>query len=124
MTENRFYKIAENLKPEMPFDELHSKWLECFKYMLKSFNVGYTDKLCEHLFYNFDMENSKMFWKEHNPEYKDCTKEQLIDKFCGDLSYISDRYSYDRIFRVHWLFLWAFRDELNKFKYPELYDKI
>lgn len=122
MTNKQFYKIVENLKPEMSFEEIHSKWLTCFKYMLKSFKVGYTDKICEHLFYNFDMENGKMFWKEHNPEYKDCTKEQLIDKFCRDLSYISDRYSYDRIFRVHWLFRWAFRDELNKVKYPSLFE--
>lgn len=121
MTQTQFYELAENLTSDMSFEELHLKWLKCFKYMLKSFKVGYTDKICEHLFYNFEMQNSKMFWKENNPEYKDCTMEELIQKFCGDLSYISDRYSYDRIFRVHWLFLWAFSSEMNKIRHPALF---
>jgi len=116
MKEKQYYELMENFEPEQGFETIHKNWLDCWKFMLKSFKVGYTDKIIEHLFYHFEMSNSKMFWKEFNPEYKDLTNEEMLKRFCGECSYISDRYSYDRIFRTHWLFLEVFKEELSRFK--------
>lgn len=125
MTENEFYEIMESKISEAEtFDALHELWRSAFIYMFKSFKVGFSDKSINHLFDNFRMENSKMFWKENNPEYKDRSDEELIEIFKGECSYISDRYSYDRIFRTHWLFLRAFHDEFNHYLYPELFKNI
>ena len=57
------------------------------------------------------------FASEHVEEPKDI----LLEHFCDDAAYISDRTSYDRLFRTHWFFITVFHDELNKIKYPSIY---
>lgn len=102
------------------FDEIHKNWFWCFSYILKSFNAGFTNKAIKSLFYDFDMANWKAMHKE-NSEYAEYDKEALLDEFFGEASYISDRTSYDRLFRTHWLFRQAFYDELNVVRFPSLY---
>ena len=111
MKEDEYYNLIENFNQKMSFEEIHDKWFKCFSYILKSYRLGYTNKIIKSLFYHFDMDNWKAMHKE-NTEYKDCSKEQLIDHFCGECSYICDRTSYDRLFRTHWLFKKAFSNEL------------
>jgi hypothetical protein len=121
MTKNQYYKIMSNFDKDMSFEELHEKWFKCFDYILRLFKVGFNKKSIKSLFYDFDMENWKAMHKENSVEYKDHTKEQLIDEFCGECDYISDRTSYDRLFRTHWLFRQAFEKEIDKIRYPFLY---
>lgn len=119
MTKEKYYKLMCTNDPSMNFFELHDRWLKCFSYILKSFNVGFTKKAINSLFYHFAMENWDAMHLE-NTRYRDYSKAKLIKSFCGESSYISDRYSYDRLFRCHWLFLRAFEEELYKLKYPNL----
>lgn len=121
LTKEQFYNLMTTFEPSMSFEQIHQRWLDCFKYMFKSFKVGFTDQSIENLFYNFRMLNGKMFWKEYNPDYKNHTQQQLLKSFCGECNYIGDRYSYDRIFRTHWLFLRVFEEELDRFIYPDLF---
>ena len=58
------------------------------------------------------MDNWTATHKE-NTEYTNYSKMKLIDEFCGECHYISDRISYDRLFRAHWLFRQVFIKEFN-----------
>lgn len=120
MTEKEYYKTMGKFDPRMDFETIHKNWFECFSYILKSFKVGFNSKAIKSMFYHFDMANWKALHKE-NTEYKDCDKQKLIKKFCGECWYISDRASYDRLFRTHWLFIRAFEQEIMVYKYPSLY---
>ena len=120
MTREKYYEIIENLDPKMGFEELHLKWFQCYSFILKSFKSGFNEKSIKSLFYNWDMENWKAMHQEET-EYKGYSKKKLIDAFCGECNYISDRVSYDRLFRTHWLFLRAFEEEMNTIKYPKLF---
>lgn len=120
LSKKLYYSVMENMCKDTSFNVLHKNWLNCFKYILHSWKVGYTDKICEDLFYHFDMINWEQMWLE-NSKYKNCSKEELISYFCADCSYIADRTSYDRLFRTHWLFLKSFPHEINKIKHPRLY---
>ena len=82
---------------------IKNNWRQCFKFILKRFNVGFTDKTINSLFDDFEMDN----WSDlhiENTKYKDCNKEELYDEFEFEIGYCSDRMSYDRLFRIHWLF--------------------
>ncbi len=120
MKENEYYKLMENFNEDMSFDEIHDKWYKCFYYILRSFKVGHNKSTIKSLFYDFDMENWNSMHRE-NTEYKNYTKLELLDDFCGECDYISDRTSYDRLFRTHWLFKQSFSEEINKIKYPLFY---
>lgn len=74
------------------------------------------------LFYDFDMSNWEALHKE-NTEYKNYTKSELIESFASECSYISDRASYDRLFRTHWLFRNAFEKEMNNIRFPGVFGK-
>lgn len=119
MEKTEYYELVENFKLTMKFKEVHEKWYKCFSYILKSFKVGYTEKTIKSLFYDFEMCNWKAMWKE-NSEYKGHSKKQMFESFISECSYVSDRTSYDRLFRTHWLFLNTFEKEIHKVKYPEL----
>lgn len=116
-----YYDMMANMSNYQDFEILHKNWYLCFSYILKSFKCGFTDEAIKSLFYNFDMSNWKDLWVK-NSEYKDYSKEELIDSFGSECFYISDRTSYDRLFRTHWLFRRAFEDEIDKIKYPDLFD--
>lgn len=113
ISEEGYYKIMCNFNSKMKFSEVHEKWYKCFHWILKSYKIGYTDKIINDLFYNFKMENWTDLHKE-NSEYKDDTKDDLLKYFCGECAYICDRAGYDRLFRTHWLFLNAFQKEMWK----------
>lgn len=59
------------------------------------------------------MKNWKALHKE-NTDYKDASKAEMVEAFKGDICYISDRLSYDRVFRSHWLFRNAFAAEISE----------
>lgn len=114
ITEVKYYDLMTKHKGES-FDELHQDWLNCFAYILKSYKVGFTNKAIKDLFYYFQMSN----WKDlhlENTEYKGKSKQGLVKEFKDECWYISDRSSYDRLFRTHYLFLRAFEDELMDYE--------
>ena len=122
MDKEEYYELMETITPKIGFEELHKNWLDCFTYVLTAFKVGFVKESIESLFYHFSMENWKTIHQE-NTVYKGYSKNKLIKKFCAECSYVSDRMSYDRLFRTHWLFLRAFDKEILKLKYPSLYGK-
>jgi hypothetical protein len=116
MNKNKYYSImcAMGEGDKTDFETLHKIWYSCFEYFLK--RKGFNKKSIKELFYGFEMSNWKAMHKE-NTEYKDYTKEQFITAFCAECNYISDRMSYDRLFRAHWLFRQAFEEELVEKKF-------
>lgn len=108
ITETEYYNLMSTFDTNMNFDEIHEKWYKCFHYILRSFKVRFLDKTIHSLFYDFDMENWTALHKE-NTEYKDDSRKDLIKFFCIECGYISDKASYDRLFRTHWLFKNAFQ---------------
>lgn len=118
ISDDEYYDIMCNFKSLTDFKDIHDKWFSCFHYILTRW--GFNKRSIKSLFDNFVMLNWKDLHQE-NTEFKDLSKELLYNSFAGECWYISDRMSYDRLFRTHWLFLRAFHDELNKLKYPTLY---
>ena len=112
MTESQYYDTMTGFKSSMTFDEIHKKWFKCFSYILKKFNVGYNSKIIKDLFYGFAMQNWDLL-QFNNSKYCTLTDIKLLDTFAGECIYISDRTSYDRLFRTHWLFLVAFEGNMN-----------
>ena len=113
MKEQDYYDLMENMGDD--FETIHANWKKCFAHILNELST-FTPESIESLFYHFDMDNWPALHQE-NTEYKDMSKEQLSDAFKGQCWYISDRISYDRLFRTHWLFRQAFKEELRNFIY-------
>lgn len=111
MKKQDYYNLMCNFDSKSDFEKLHKEWFQCFDYIMRVFKVGHNSKTIKSLFYNFDMDNWTALHKEKT-EYKDYTREKLIKSFCSECSYISDRVSYDRLFRTHWLFRQAFEKEM------------
>lgn len=112
MTESQYYDTMSNFKSSMTFDKVHKKWFKCFSYILKRFNVGYTSATIKDLFYGFSMQNWELLHL-NNSIYSNKSDTEILDAFAGECQYISDRTSYDRLFRTHWLFLMAYDGEMN-----------
>lgn len=115
MKEKEYYKLMNRMDSKTDFKTIHKNWFKCFDYILRSFREGHNERTIKSLFYNFQMDNWTAMHIE-NTEYKNHTKAQLINSFCGECCYISDRASYDRLFRTHWLFRRAFYKELYEIK--------
>lgn len=116
MQKDDYYKLICSLDPKSNFKTMHKKWFQCFDYVLRSFKAGHNAKTIKSLFYDFDMDNWEALHKE-NTQYKNYSKKKLIETFCVECNYISDRTSYDRLFRCHWLFKEAFKKEWMEMKY-------
>lgn len=114
MDTQEYDELMPNFNTKMKFDEVYEKWFKCFSYILKKFRHGFTDRTIKALFEKFYMENWKDLHKE-NTEFKNYSKEELFDHFCGECEYIWGKESYDRLFRTHWLFLNIFDDEINQY---------
>lgn len=125
MNKKEYYNIVcgglHNIHQEGTFNELYKAWRKAFCYVLKR-QSGMSKKSAKHLFKYFEMQNSKMFWKDNNPEYSNHTQEELEQSFLSDVSYCSDRMSYDRLFRCHWLFLRAFPKLTSIKHHPNIYE--
>lgn len=121
MKKEKFYEAMEGFNEEMQFKEVHKTWFKCFSTALKSFEKSFSDEAIKSLFYYFDMENWTALHQD-NTEYKGKSQHEMFKEFIGECGYISDRMSYDRLFRAHWLFKQAFYKEMNAVKYPELYN--
>ena len=112
MNEQRFFKLMEDKLPEcQDFDEFLAVWYPCFGYMLKKLCKGHNRRTIKSLFWDFEMANWEAMHQE-NTEYANYNKEHLIGAFISECAYIVDRFSYDRLFRAHWLFLRAFDKEV------------
>lgn len=112
LTENQYYNSMYKIRGDQPFKTIFKKWKACFAYILRAKKVGYTDKIIDALFWDFEMCNGYQFNREHIPKYAKATKQELIEEFCTECHYIADRASYDRLFRTHWLFREAYCEEL------------
>lgn len=114
--ERTYYHLMNSFNKKLSFNDFVDRWFKCFDYILRSYRVGFRDEAIKDLFFSFRMENWGALHKDNIKEYKDKTKEDLIEDFCGECVYICDRTSYDRLFRTHWLFLNAFDEEMDKIR--------
>jgi hypothetical protein len=117
LKEEKYYDIMNNFNTKMSFEEICHNWYACFEYILLHFKCGFNQKSIHSLFYFFDMDNWTALHRDQIPEYKDQKKRELLDSFCSEACYISDRVSYDRLFRTHWLFKQAFEKEFDEYKH-------
>lgn len=107
---NEYYKAMAEFGNGIPvgdFNKIHRIWYSCFSCILKGLHKDYTDGLVQDLFYSFAMCNWKDLHLEQS-QYKGFTNISLYKEFCSEALYISDRISYDRLFRTHWLFRQVF----------------
>jgi hypothetical protein len=114
---DEYYKIMSSFDgiKYTEFNKVHKLWYSCFYAILKGLNSEYTVNLISDLFYNFQMDN----WKDLHlvqSEYKNRTIFELYNIFSNEANYISDRTSYDRLFRTHWLFRNVFSKQLYKLR--------
>lgn len=116
--EEEYYHAMANFTVDMSFGTMYQKWYQCFAYILRSYKLGYTPQAIDHLFHQFQMENWHL-----SSEHRGKSKEDLLKHFCLEALYISDRTSYDRLFRTHWFFINAYHDELLPILYPSVYSK-
>lgn len=106
ISEEKYYEYMNSFE-NMPKEDVHEKWFQCFAWILKSYKVGYRDSTIRSLFYDFDMCNWEAMHKD-NSVFKDYSKDRIFEEFCGECRYVCDRCSYDRLFRTHWLFRQVF----------------
>lgn len=64
--EKLYYELMQNMHHHSDFETLHNWWLRCFKCILNSFDIGYTDNIAEYIFYHFEMRNWKTLWINKN----------------------------------------------------------
>jgi hypothetical protein len=112
--EDTYYEVMCNMKDN--YRNAKHDWHYCFDYTLRRWK--FNKKARKDLFENFLMENWKSLWKE-NTEFKDYTKEKMIQYFQGECHYTCDRMSLDRLFRVHWLYLNTFAEDIRKEWYKD-----
>lgn len=119
MTEKEYYEImCTTINKYKSFKKLYPLWYCCFIYAMAK--RGVNRKSAHSIFYNFIMDNWDALHLE-NTKYANYKRNELLESFKGECCYISDRLSFDRIFRTHWLFLQVFNKDLNKIRYPNLY---
>lgn len=110
-----YYDTMATMIENKNFESMLDDWYACFDYILSSFRAEYTGGIISDLFFNFSMCNWNALHIE-NTEYATLTQEELRTKFAYECSYMSDRTSYDRLFKAHWLFLNAYPTEMNEEK--------
>lgn len=103
---NREYyqAISEITHDNFQGADLVFQWFSVFYATLNRFHPEYTFNVAFELFCYFGMGNWTALHKDKT-EYKDDTPQEMLEHFYGELNYCSDRMSYDRLFRTHWLFL-------------------
>lgn len=114
LSEKKYYdymcEMGECIANES-FEELHSRWFNCFAYSLRKLDPSIPLTTIRALFYDWDMDNWEALHQDKT-EYAGMEYGALLDSFDGECNYICDRVSWDRIFRVHWLFKRAFNKRL------------
>jgi hypothetical protein len=114
ITEKEYYRfMCMGYSPFNGFNFYHKKWYQCFRFILLALNKEYPESVIRDLFYRFEMDN----WTDlHLDEsiYAGKKSRALLESFMTECQYISDRATYDRLFRTHWLFRKAFEKELEE----------
>lgn len=116
LSEKRYYEIMCNFDETIAlnnFDKIHEDWFNCFARICRKLEPKILPSTIRALFYNFDMGNWTALHKE-NTEYAKSSIEDLKNSFAGETDYISDRISWDRLFRTHWLFRQVYSKEMQE----------
>lgn len=81
-------------------EDIPRLWYKCFEYFLiDSIKKETIDDLFEYCTFSN--------WSDlhlENTSFANDSKDELLEHLIFEIRYISDRYTWDRIFRVHWLF--------------------
>jgi len=107
---NIFYVFKTNRMYVDKFEEIDKLWYEYFSFTIRELGVN-TKKAIDALYYDWDMDNWEAMHFSKS-EYKSYNRDEVYTAFYGDADYISDRISFDRLFRIHWFFKKCFHDEI------------
>ena len=81
--------------PTIDHEHLERVWKSYFTRTL--YDCGWNKAAIDHIFFwGYGGHNWKVLWF-----VDDVSKEELVKTFTSDLSYFSDRMSFDRLFRLH-----------------------
>lgn len=97
---NRLCRLTYKIKEENDLKKIEKLWKQFFFIYLES--LGFNKESINHLF-SWQIGNN---WRDlhiENTEFKLYNKTLLLERFKGQIEYIFDRMSLDRLFRTHWM---------------------
>lgn len=98
------------------FEKVEGLWKRCYYYVWRGYwkksETEISDDMIWEIYNNFEMSNFSILHKE-NTEYVNHNKTKMFMEFCGELRYCSNKMSFDRLFRIQWLFQNTFKVELS-----------
>lgn len=50
LTKAQYYELMCKFTHDMPFNDMYRKWYACFRYILKSYKLGFTTNAIDSLF--------------------------------------------------------------------------
>lgn len=97
---NRLCRLTYKIKEENDLKKIEKLWKQFFFIYLQS--LGFNKESINHLFSWQIGDNWRDLHLGHSI-YKNLTKEEILQRFKGEVEYVFDRLCFDRLFRTHWL---------------------
>lgn len=103
------HKITDSSKN---YKKVKDNWKIIFECVLKE--MKFSDYSIKLLFENGKCGHNWRVLHKENTKYAEIGEKDIFKNFQFDLEYSSDRMSFDRLFRLHWLFNESFMSIKNK----------
>ncbi len=117
--EVKYYDLCADISKDIKdAKQIKRDWRWIFVHILTEMLPSITEDDAEVIFNGFDMCNFKP-WHKENTKYKDFSIEGMLKEFKSELYYCSDRMTFDRLFRCHWLYRQSIPDELYRLEQEE-----
>lgn len=94
-------ELASKIYRSKSHKELEKHWRKFFTLSFQQW--GFNQKAINALWYWGNWDHNWDILNKMNSKYKSYNAESFLRKFKGDVSYICDRVTIDRVFRCHWL---------------------
>lgn len=97
---NRSMELCQAIENNAHFEVIEDKWYDVFSAVLQCFNFNNDNIIF--LWNNLVQGN----WKRLHltEDEKQVSPQEWLDKFRWEVFYCSDRWSFDRLMRCHWLY--------------------
>lgn len=117
--EVKYYDMCSNISDNIKdAKQIEKDWKWIFIHIITEMLPSLTEEDAEVMFNKYEMCNFKP-WNKDNTEYAHLSKEEMLKEFKDDLYYCSDRMTFDRLFRCHWLYQQCIPDELYRLNQEE-----
>lgn len=116
-----FYNTYSNcnyqniFKSKKKFIEFSKQYYTIFEEQIRM--LLKSKKVARLIFEGLDFDNGKMFHQEENKFYENMKGKDFFEELVGDIYYICDRVSLDRIFRCLWVYRRLSFHAFKEFKY-------